>query len=142
MVVRYLEAYGDSEFIINQVKGEHEICHEDLIPYHHAAIKLANSFDGFYISHVSHLQNTKVDILVELAATLALPADATYRLTVATHYLFCPKYGLKVSEVHTISTNLEPRNWRFLIIDYALHGILPDDPKEKASFDEDLLVSL
>ena len=55
MGVPYLEAYGDSKLIINQVKGEYEVCHEDLIPYYHAAIKLANSFDGFYISHVSHL---------------------------------------------------------------------------------------
>jgi len=72
---------------------------------------------------------------------LALPADATYYFTVATHYLFCPKYGLKFSEVHIISTNFEPRDWRFLIIDYALNGILPDDPKKAASVDEDLLVS-
>ena len=47
MGVRYLKAYGDSKLIINQVKGEYEIRHEDLIPYHHAAIKLADSFDGF-----------------------------------------------------------------------------------------------
>ena len=37
MRVQYLEAYGDSKLIINQVKGEYEGCHEDLIPYHHAA---------------------------------------------------------------------------------------------------------
>jgi len=37
--VQYLEAYGDSKLIINQVKGEYEVCHENLIPYHHAAIQ-------------------------------------------------------------------------------------------------------
>jgi len=36
----YLEAYGDFKLIVNQVKGAYEVCHEDLIPYHHAAIKL------------------------------------------------------------------------------------------------------
>ena len=30
--------------------------------------------------------------------------------------------------------DFEPRDWRFLLIDYALHDILPDDPKEAASF--------
>jgi len=110
-----------------------EVRHEDLIPYHNAAIKLADLFDSFYISHVSRLPNTKADVLAVLAATLALSVDTTYRLTVTTHHLFYPKYGLEVSEVHTISTNFEPRDWRFLIIDYALHGILPDDPKEAAS---------
>jgi len=107
--------------------------HEDLILYHHAAIKLANSFDGFYISHVSRLQNTKTDTLVALVATLTLPADITSRLIVVTHHLFCPKYDLEISEVHATSTNLKPRDWRFPIIDYTLHDLLPDDPKEAAS---------
>ena len=53
MGVWYLEAYGDSKLIINQFKREYEVRHKDLIPYHHAAIKLADSFDNFYISHVS-----------------------------------------------------------------------------------------
>ena len=110
MGIRYLEAYGDSKLIINQIKDEYEIRHEDLIPYHQAAIKLANIFDGFYISHVSRHQNIKIDTLVELAATLALPTDTTYHLTVTTRYLFCPKYGLEVSKVHTILTNFKPRD--------------------------------
>jgi len=74
--------------IINQVKGEYEVRHEDLIPYHHLAIKLANLFNGFYSNHVSHLLNKKADALAVLAATLALPADTTYRLTVTTRHLF------------------------------------------------------
>jgi len=37
--VQYLEAYGDSKLIINQVKGEYEVCQENLIPYHHATIQ-------------------------------------------------------------------------------------------------------
>jgi len=111
------------KLIISQVKGEYKVRHEDLIHCHHAAIKLADSFDGFYISHMSHLLNTKADALATLAATLALPADTTYCLTVATHHLFCPKYSLEVSEVHKTSTNFEPRDWRFLIIDlrFAWH---------------------
>jgi len=51
--VHYLEAYGDSKLIINQVKGEYEVRHRDLVPYYHTVIKMANSFDGFYIDHVS-----------------------------------------------------------------------------------------
>jgi len=74
MSLRYLEAYGNSKLIINQVKRKYEVRHEDLIPYHHAAIKLANSFNGFYISHVSRLLNTKADVLVVPTITLALPA--------------------------------------------------------------------
>jgi len=40
MGVRYLEAYSDSKLIINQIKGKYEVCHEDLVPYHHAVIKI------------------------------------------------------------------------------------------------------
>jgi len=102
--------YGNSKLIINQVKGEHEVRHEYLIPYHHAAIQLANTFEVFYISHVSGIQNTKADALAALTATLAFPVDTSYCLTVATRHLFCSKYGLEVSEVHTTSTNFELRD--------------------------------
>jgi len=51
MGVRYLKDYGDSKLIVNQIKGEYEVRHEDLVPYYHAVIKMANSFDGFYIDH-------------------------------------------------------------------------------------------
>ena len=133
MMVQYLKVYGDSKLIVNQVNGEYVVRHEDLILSHHASIKLADSFDDLYISRVSRLLNTKADALAVLAATLALPANATYRLTVATHRLLCLKYALEVSKVHTTSTNFEPRDWRLPIIGYALHGILPDDPKEADS---------
>jgi len=133
MRVWYLEAYDDSKLIINQVKREYEVRHEYLKPYHHAAIKLSNSFDDFNISHLSRLLNTMVDALVALMVTLALPTDTTYRLMVATRYLFHLKYGLEVRKVHTILTNFELRDWRFPIIDYTLHGVLPDDPKEATS---------
>jgi len=55
MGVQYVEAYGDSKLIVNQVKGEYEVQHEDLVPYYHTVIRMANSFDGFYIGHVSRL---------------------------------------------------------------------------------------
>jgi len=46
MAVQYLKAYDDSKLIVNQIKGEYKIRHGDLIPYHHAATKLANTFTG------------------------------------------------------------------------------------------------
>jgi len=82
MGVRYLEVYGDSKLTVNQVKGEYEVRHEDLVPYYHAVIKMANLLDGFYIGHVSRSQNTKADALATLAATLALPTDTTYLFSI------------------------------------------------------------
>jgi len=110
MGVRYLEAYGNSKLIVNQVKGEYEVRHEDLVPYYHAVIKMANSFDSFIINHVSRFQNTKADALAALAATLVLPTDTTYHFTVATRHLVCPKHVLKINEVHVISIGSKRRD--------------------------------
>ena len=82
MGVCYLEAYGDSKLIINQVKCEYEVRHEDFVPYHHAVIEMTNLFNGFYISHASRSQNTKDDALAALATTLALLVDTKYHLIV------------------------------------------------------------
>jgi len=89
---------------------------------------------------LSRLQNTKADTLAALATTLALPADISYCLMVATRHLFCPKFGLEVSEVHTTSKHFESRDWQFSIIEYVLLGILSDDSKEALQFDEGLLI--
>ena len=86
-----------------------------MVPYYHSVNKMANLFDGFYIGHVSRSQNTKADALAVLAATLALPINITYHLTVITRHLVCPKYVLKTKEVHITSTDFEPRDWRFPI---------------------------
>jgi len=110
MGVRYLEAYGNSKLIVKQVKGEYEVRHEDLVPCYHVVIEMANSFDGFYISHVSRLQNTKADALAALAATITLPIDTIYHLTVPARCLFYPKYALEANEVHATSIGFEPRD--------------------------------
>ena len=105
-----------------------------MVPYYHAIIEMANSLDVFYIGDVSHLQNTKIDALATLVATLALPIYATYHLTVAARRLFCPKYALETNKIHVTSTCFEPRDWQFLIIDYAFHDIIPDDHKKNSLY--------
>jgi len=50
--VKNLEAYGDSKLTVNQVHGEYEVQHKDLVPYHNATINMAEKFRSFYIDHV------------------------------------------------------------------------------------------
>jgi len=50
--VKTLEAYGDSKLIINQVRKEYEVQHEDLVPYHNVTIIMVEKFENFYIDHV------------------------------------------------------------------------------------------
>lgn len=57
--------------------------------------------------------------------------------------LLCLKYEHKIelnsgnkweaNETHTIGFEFELRDWRFPYIDYVLHGILPEDPKEAST---------
>jgi len=44
-----------------------------------------------------------------------------------------PAGNLQVEEILETLAGPELRDWRFLYIDYALYGILPDDPKEGAA---------
>ena len=88
---------------------------------------------------MSRLLSTKADGLAALATTIALPIDTTYRFMTATRYLFCLKYSLEVSEVHTTLTNFEPKDWRFPIIDYALHVILPVAPHSQNMYSDTYL---
>jgi len=57
--VKNLEAYSDSKLIVNQIRGEYEVRHEDLVPYHNATIPYHNAtihmtgrFRNFYIDYV------------------------------------------------------------------------------------------
>ena len=104
--------------------------------YHQAVIELANTFDGFYISDVSCLQNTKADALAALAATLSLLADTCYRLTMATRQLFFPKFNLEVNKVHATSTVGDSLSLTMPCMAYC-----PMIPRRRLSFDEDLLPS-
>jgi len=45
--VKNLEAYSDSKLIVNQVRGEYEVRHEDLVSYHNATIIMAEKFKNF-----------------------------------------------------------------------------------------------
>ena len=64
--VKNLKAYGDSKIIINQVRGEYEVRHEELVPYHNATIHMAERFRNFYIHHVSHQQNVHALSLIHI----------------------------------------------------------------------------
>ena len=75
--VKNLEACGNSKLIVNQVCGEYEVRHEDLMPYHNVTIVMANKFENFYIDHVPWQKNAHADILASLFASFALLAGAT-----------------------------------------------------------------
>ena len=104
---------------------------------------MAERFRNFYIDHVPRQQNVHANALASLATSLALPARAAEKILIYNHDMYCTRFtfedhqkttrDLQVKEALETSTGQELRNWRFSYIDYALYGVLPDDPKEVAA---------
>ena len=119
--VKNLEAYGDSKLIVNQVRGEYEVRHEDLIPYYNATISMAEMFENFYINHIPRQQNAHADALASLAISLALPAGVVEKTLVYNHDLYCPTVTFEYHQKPTgdcqakealgISAGPELKNW-------------------------------
>ena len=95
---KYLEAYGDSKLIINQVHDEYEVWHEDLVPYHNATINMAEKFKSFYINHVPCQQNAHANALEPLATSLTLLAGATKKILIYNRDLYSPKFTLEENQ--------------------------------------------
>ena len=93
--VKNLEAYGDLKLIVNQIREEYKVWHEDLVYYHNATTIMVEKFENFYIDHVSRQQNAHADALASLAASLALFTRAVEKVLVYNRDLYCCKFALE-----------------------------------------------
>jgi len=84
--VKNLEAYSDIKLIVNQVCGEYEIRHEDLVPYYNTTIHMVESFRNFDIDHVPRQQN---------AHAVVLPARAAEKVLVYSYDLYYLRFALE-----------------------------------------------
>ena len=91
-----LEVYSNSKLIVNQIRREYEVRHENLVPYHNATIHMAEKFRNFYIDHVSCRQNTHPDVLESLAPSFVLPARMAERVLIYSYDLYCRSFFLKM----------------------------------------------
>lgn len=138
--VKHLQAYGDSELIVCQVRGEYEVKHENLIPYHQAVLRLAEEFDNFYLGHIPRRYNTHADALASLATSLALPGGTSVKVLVFARDLYYQRFTSQQTkdeganspptEVLETSTSKGSRDWRSPIVDYVMYDVRPDDPKK------------
>jgi len=104
---------------------------------------MAERFRKFYIDHVPRQQNAHEDVLASLAASLALLAGVIEKILVYSHDLYYPRFAFEDHQKltgdrqvkETLETSIGPElwDWQFPCIDYAVYGILPDDPKEAAA---------
>src|SRR5436189_842593 len=138
--VRMLQAYGDSELIVNQLHGEYEVRSDDLIPYFDSALQMAEQFEGFYIGHVPRQDNTHADALAGLATSLCLQAREYQNILVCARSLFHPKWTspkdplnpdtvIPLLKSSNISASSDTLDWRTPFIDYIMYNIRADDQK-------------
>ena len=66
-----IELIGDSKLIVEQVKGNYKVKHEDMIPLHAKAVDELRGFEKWSISDVRREHNEEADRLVNEALDAA-----------------------------------------------------------------------
>ena len=65
-----LDIYGDSALVINQIKGEWETHHANLIPYRDYARRLLTYFTKVELHHIPREENQLADALATLSSMI------------------------------------------------------------------------
>src|ERR1044072_5648085 len=66
--IKVLYVYGDSALVINQIKGDWETRHPDLIPYKDYARRFLTFFNKLELHHIPRDENQMDDALATLAS--------------------------------------------------------------------------
>ena len=131
MKISYLEVYGNSKLVINQLLTHYEVKHEGLIPYFQMATRLIEKFDGVTLELIPRNENRMADALANLATTLALSEGEKANVPICNHWvLSCTEEYASATNATSISI-VEDEDWRQPLIDYLEHGKLPEDPHHK-----------
>ena len=70
MKISYLEVYGNSKLVINQLLTHYEVKHEGLISYFQMATRLIEKFDRVSLEHIPRNENRMADALANLATAV------------------------------------------------------------------------
>ncbi|TYK02888.1 uncharacterized protein E5676_scaffold968G00270 [Cucumis melo var. makuwa] len=108
--VSFIEIYGDSKLIINQLSLQYDVKHENLKPYFTYARQLMEMFDSVMLEHVPRIENKRADALANLATALMMPDN---EVNITTSHL------------------IDEEDRRQSIIEYLEHGKLPKDSRHK-----------
>ncbi|KAJ8649212.1 hypothetical protein MRB53_002235 [Persea americana] len=138
--ITMLEAFGDSQLIVNQMNQKYDVWKPDLLPYYNKAQSLRQKFDVCHITQIHSGENIRADALAGLAASMAIQEGEGMQITVCQRRILPPlNTHQAVVECHRVVGSrisiLKPPigDWRDLFIDYIMFGILPEDPKEWVS---------
>ena len=90
MGITYIEIYGDSKLIINQLSHRYDVKHEDLKSYFILAKRLMDKFEGIILEHIPRSENRKADALANLATALAIANDIPMNISLCQKWVIPP----------------------------------------------------
>ncbi|XXG62733.1 hypothetical protein AAC387_Pa05g1046 [Persea americana] len=138
--ITMLEAFGNSQLIVNQMNQKYEIEKPDLLHYYNKAQSFRQRFDICHITHIRRGENIHADALAGLATSMAIEEGENMQITVFQRRILPPlNTHQAIAECHQVVGSwisiFKPSigNWRDPFIDYIMFGILPEDPKERVS---------
>ncbi|XXG62804.1 hypothetical protein AAC387_Pa05g1110 [Persea americana] len=88
--ITMLEAFGNSQLIVNQVNQKYEIRKLDLLPYYNKAQSLCQKFDICHITHIRRGENIRADALARLTASMAIQEGENMQITVCQRRILTP----------------------------------------------------
>ncbi|KAA0065979.1 uncharacterized protein E6C27_scaffold62G00640 [Cucumis melo var. makuwa] len=88
--VSFIEIYGDSKLIINQLSLQYDVKHEDLKQYFTYARQLMERFDSVMLEHVPRTENKRADALANLATALMMPDNVALNIPLCQQWIMPP----------------------------------------------------
>ncbi|KAA0064172.1 uncharacterized protein E5676_scaffold218G00600 [Cucumis melo var. makuwa] len=88
--VSFIEIYGDSKLIINQLSLQYDVKHEDLKPYFTFARQLMERFDNVMLEHVPRTENKRADTLANLATALIMLDNVALNISLCQQWIMPP----------------------------------------------------
>ena len=88
--VSFIEIYGDSKLIINQLSLQYDMKHEDLKSYFAYARQLMERFNSVMLEHIPRIENKRANALVNLAIALMMPDDVALNIPLCQQQIMPP----------------------------------------------------
>ncbi|TYK05704.1 uncharacterized protein E5676_scaffold98G001850 [Cucumis melo var. makuwa] len=130
--IKYIEIFGDSKLIINQLSYQYEVKHQDLKPYFSYAKRLMDRFDSVILEHIPRSENKKADALANLTTALTVSEDIPINISLCQKWIV-PSIESQYEEADVIYVYvIDEEDWHQPIIDYLKHGKLPTGPRHRA----------
>ncbi|XP_038904440.1 uncharacterized protein LOC120090803 [Benincasa hispida] len=110
--VAYIEIFGDSKLIINQLLCQYEVKHDDLKPYFTYARQLMEKFESVALEHVPRTENKKTNALANPATALTDMDNVPLNISLWRRWVI-PPVGTTYGEMNSISVYLiDEEDWR------------------------------